>query len=406
MIKFFEKNYDLLFSNQLAPLQALNYSDELFFKEFERLTSIRYRILSIIVNGWQRKYGLIADLEILKKVYLNKISEPTWIKSIFDEYEVKSLNLRDYLKTFENLKPEADSQDLLQEIVKIRELSAPLDAMSNLLHLFSALTGDQFLLHLSRYTKNPVALNKNFIYYTQPIQESRYAKIVIPNLPDKVELDSTDHNFSNILRVGAFIKDDVRTLLDERQEILQNLFRSIALKYSCDQNDFNFLTIDELATPNSLPKILEIINKRREQTVLFYQDTSLKIFEGSTAKEFLTSGNYTEIEPDTIKTLHGQCASLGEYTGPATIARTSEEASAKMSPGDVLVAPYTAVEYLPAMKKAGAIITETGGITSHAAIVARELGIPCLIAVPDATKIIKNGTQIKLNAELGTIEIL
>jgi pyruvate,water dikinase len=65
-----------------------------------------------------------------------------------------------------------------------------------------------------------------------------------------------------------------------------------------------------------------------------------------------------------------------------------------MKDGDILVSVATTPDILPAMKKAAAIVTDHGGITCHAAIVSRELNIPCLIATKYATKVFKDGDSV------------
>ena len=104
--------------------------------------------------------------------------------------------------------------------------------------------------------------------------------------------------------------------------------------------------------------------------------------------------------------MHGEIASLGKARGKAVVVLNSREALEKIQKGDILVAPYTAVEYLPAMKKAAAIVTETGGITSHAAIVAREFKIPCVIAVKNITQLLTTGQYIEVNADNGVVRII
>src|SRR5205823_4591979 len=71
--------------------------------------------------------------------------------------------------------------------------------------------------------------------------------------------------------------------------------------------------------------------------------------------------------------------------------------------GEVLVTRMTTPSYVVAMRKAKAIITDEGGITSHAAIVTRELGIPCIVGTHFATKILQNGDWVQVNANNGTI---
>ena len=82
------------------------------------------------------------------------------------------------------------------------------------------------------------------------------------------------------------------------------------------------------------------------------------------------------------------------------------EVGKKVNKGDILVASMTTPDYIPAMKKAAAIITDEGGITCHAAIIAREFNIPCIIGTKNATKTLKDNNIIEVNANNGTITIL
>lgn len=78
----------------------------------------------------------------------------------------------------------------------------------------------------------------------------------------------------------------------------------------------------------------------------------------------------------------------------------------KFEAGDILVAPETTPDFVPLMKKAKAIITDRGGITSHAAIVSRELGIPCVIGTKIATQVLKDGDEVEVDANKGVIKVL
>lgn len=100
--------------------------------------------------------------------------------------------------------------------------------------------------------------------------------------------------------------------------------------------------------------------------------------------------------------LTGNPASPGIGNGPVRILKSPKEI-AKVEKGDVLVAPMTSPDYVPAMKKASAIITDQGGQTSHAAIVSRELGIPCVVGTEKATKTLREGSIVVVNGETGQI---
>lgn len=100
--------------------------------------------------------------------------------------------------------------------------------------------------------------------------------------------------------------------------------------------------------------------------------------------------------------LTGAPASPGISVGPVTIIRSPREID-KIKHGDIMVAPQTNPDYVPAMKKAAAIVTEKGGRTSHAAIVSRELGIPAVVGAEGATIKLKNEMIVTVNGETGEI---
>jgi len=100
--------------------------------------------------------------------------------------------------------------------------------------------------------------------------------------------------------------------------------------------------------------------------------------------------------------LSGMSASPGIGTGPVKILKSPKEIG-KVERGDVLVAPMTSPDYVPAMKKSAAIITDEGGETSHAAIVSRELGIPCVVGTKEATKRLKDGMIVSVDGSSGLI---
>ena len=100
--------------------------------------------------------------------------------------------------------------------------------------------------------------------------------------------------------------------------------------------------------------------------------------------------------------LTGAAASLGLSSGPAKVIHSSTEID-KVKQGDVLVTEMTNPEFVPAMKRATAIVTDTGGRTSHAAIVSRELGIPCVVGTGQATAKIKTGDIVSVDGGKGIV---
>jgi pyruvate,water dikinase len=98
----------------------------------------------------------------------------------------------------------------------------------------------------------------------------------------------------------------------------------------------------------------------------------------------------------------GLGASPGITSGPARIVERLDELDT-VQEGDVLVTPVTTPDMVPAMKRATALVTDEGGLTSHAAIVSRELGVPAVTGTGGATELIDRGQSIEVDGERGTV---
>ena len=100
--------------------------------------------------------------------------------------------------------------------------------------------------------------------------------------------------------------------------------------------------------------------------------------------------------------LKGAAASLGSASGPVKIIHKPDEIN-KVLKGDILVTEMTTPDFVPAMRRAKAIITDTGGRTCHAAIVSREMGIPCVVGTGTATHLLKTGQVVTVDGVAGTV---
>jgi len=107
-----------------------------------------------------------------------------------------------------------------------------------------------------------------------------------------------------------------------------------------------------------------------------------------------------EIEAPVL--LSGAPASPGIASGPVKIVSDASQID-KVLDGDILVAEMTTPDFVPAMKRAAAIVTDRGGRTAHAAIVSRELGIPCIVGTGQATKMLTNGQIISVDGARGKV---
>ncbi len=100
--------------------------------------------------------------------------------------------------------------------------------------------------------------------------------------------------------------------------------------------------------------------------------------------------------------LRGETASAGVYSGMVRIIRDPSELN-KIQKGDILVTRMTTPDMVPAMQRAGAIITDEGGMTCHAAIVSREMGTPCIVGTEHATEVLRDGEIVTVHASRGVV---
>ncbi|HEX6258250.1 MAG TPA: PEP-utilizing enzyme [Candidatus Saccharimonadales bacterium] len=107
-------------------------------------------------------------------------------------------------------------------------------------------------------------------------------------------------------------------------------------------------------------------------------------------------------QPNNAELVTGQTGSPGQATGTVRIV-DPDMLNADFPENGILVCAVTTPNYVPLMQKASAIVTDQGGILSHAAIVARELGTPCIVGTGNATSLLKNGEVVTVNADAGTV---
>jgi phosphoenolpyruvate synthase/pyruvate phosphate dikinase len=151
----------------------------------------------------------------------------------------------------------------------------------------------------------------------------------------------------------------------------------------------------------------EKILNRKKYFALFFNDGSFNIFSSKKEVENLLESENLPLnceEVDGVKLLKGTVANKGKAKGRVRLVFNQKDALS-IEPGEILVSPMTAVEFLTGIRNASAIITDEGGIICHAAIVARELNKPCIIGTSNATQILKNGDYVEVDANRGIIKI-
>lgn len=164
-----------------------------------------------------------------------------------------------------------------------------------------------------------------------------------------------------------------------------------------------FITLDEILN-NILPR-QEILSKRQNKKIIIIDD---EISSENKLKKLQTEYVF-ELERSAkislVQKLKGQIACEGKVKGRVRVLYKKSQIE-EFQKGEILVTIMTTPEFLPAMYKAVAFITDEGGITCHAAIVARELKKPCIIGTKIATQVLKDGDMVEVDANMGTVKIL
>ena len=148
-------------------------------------------------------------------------------------------------------------------------------------------------------------------------------------------------------------------------------------------------------------------NRGRSNWVLA-KNNDWRLITGEKA-EYLLRIFTNYFQASNLRFIKGQGAYPGNYQGTVRVIKTifSDNVASeikKFKKGNVLVANTTGPEIMTACQRAGAIVTDEGGLTSHAAIIARELKIPCVVGTKLATKIFKDGDLVKIDAERGIVK--
>lgn len=239
---------------------------------------------------------------------------------------------------------------------------------------------------------------------------------------DPITNDKTKIVIEAIYGLGEYIVQGRVT--PDHYEVKKDDFQILEKRTSLQQVMLKKAGIDnrEVKIPPKIGKeqkitdhdIVEIakLGKMLEKHYYFPQDIEWAKEKGKIyivqTRPITTTGKNKDEKKELVITSHsslilrGDPASPGIGAGPVKILKSPSEIH-KISQGDVLVAEYTNPDYVPAMKKASAIITERGGRTSHAAIVSREFGIPAVVGAEGATKILKENTIVTVNGKTGEI---
>jgi phosphohistidine swiveling domain-containing protein len=211
-------------------------------------------------------------------------------------------------------------------------------------------------------------------------------------------------------RAGACTREVTKAALVIRVDIVRRLMREVAGRMVAaghlkDPRDVYFLTLDDVLTylnGGRVEGLSELIEPRRTQ--------KRALEEGPEPPDLLCG--FEPLEPalavgsgEVGSVMSGVGISGGIVEGVARVIHGTD-ALDRFEPGEILVAPYTDAGWTPYFTMASAVIVENGGLMTHTSVVARELGLPSLVNVRNATSLIRTGDRLRLDADQGVVKIL
>lgn len=200
-----------------------------------------------------------------------------------------------------------------------------------------------------------------------------------------------------------FFKADRKDIFFRSYNEMRPLIAEIAERLSITVQQARTLLPEEVKAALLEGKLDEAELERRSKFyVAIMENDSTRVVSGAEARKYVEENVEKEAVKD-VKELKGSCASPGYAKGAVKLILSPRDMP-KMNVGDILVANATNPDVVPAMKKAAAIVTNTGGITCHAAIVSRELGIPCVVGTKVATDVLKDGEMVEVDATAGIVK--
>ncbi len=204
-----------------------------------------------------------------------------------------------------------------------------------------------------------------------------------------------------MMRVDGWVPH-VRTIIKLDIELSKRLgYKGLLLNFMHEQ-ELEDMAAEWKILPASL--LLDRIGKRSE-FLIWHDNGKYKLILGTEARKIFNQ-LVPEINHNDTKELKGMTAVLGKVRGRACVYNWGDDITTKIKiikKYPILIAGQTRPSMMPLIRQAKGIITDEGGVTSHAAIVSRELGIPSLIGTVYATKTFKDGDMVELDADNGIV---
>lgn len=263
-------------------------------------------------------------------------------------------------------------------------------------------TRRDFIGKVKKILSDRKSVKKQLSEHRRHFQELRRKQ---KKLEKTLKLNSEERYLFKAARIFMYLKAYRINIRHRVQYISDYLFKELGRRLSVPLTFFRYATREEILRELSGKKVsIPEVTARRRGMLQLTISSKAKFISFQKRATFLKKYLLREEIEDT-GLVKGQAAFLGKVIGRAKLVFAIKDMK-KVSKGDVLIAISTTPDLLPAMHRAAAFVTDVGGITSHAAIVSRELKKPCVIGTKFATKIFQDGDLVEVDAGKGVVRKL
>jgi len=245
---------------------------------------------------------------------------------------------------------------------------------------------------------------EQFLDYVNNFQLSKNDGIKALDPGKDLKLNAEERLLIKVNKEMAYLRDYRDEIRRRTVYFARFLFQEVARRWQIPYEDLMFYSTPEVFELFKGHKLLtHELQARRGDTIIIIKNKKMKVLFGKESDKFMK--DITPVDNSAVKQITGLVASKGNVWGIAKIISLDSDLK-KINQGDIMVAVTTHPEYVIKMQLASAIVTDEGGLTCHAAIVAREMKKPCIVGTKIATKVLKDGDKIEVDAENGVVRKL
>jgi phosphohistidine swiveling domain-containing protein len=427
-VNLLEKTARRWFNSWLTQNQARKEIINLYYRSHQQIKIELPLLKEIVLNKTTNKqlYDVYASA---KGIFLNSIIFSEYATDLFDDFFDKVL-----VEKVKGLSGEKISESDLGQLIKPAQVSANLlykkallkfsfklqvnlKELDNLRQIYSwiAMSWDgSHRLTLNQVKKDLTDLKKSTISarrlefnrisnFSKEIKFRRYEIIKKYRLP-QARLDI----YFYLLDTFTMFHDWRKETQMKCNQVILPVLKEIARRFDLKYLDILFYQGQEIKEVCYFGRKVakSSIIKRHLGATFVIKNGRIQKYYGQEAKAVLKRLVLDAVKAKAVSQVKGLAASHGKITGRACVVKSAKEALKILKPGDILITSMTTIDYIPVIKKAGAIITDDGGITCHAAIVSREFNKPCVVGTKIATQIFKTRDFVEVDANKGVIKLI